>query len=254
VAGDQFVLVVSATVDGQQSNFTIKLTVPDLTGTTVGLTAGAIAAIWAALAATLSTVGSIGKLIVDTLTSLGVGIGPYVVTITVEDEDGNPVESALVRLSRTGQSRFDYSDGDGVVQLGCVAATWEVAIEAVGHTFTPVELVVADDVDQTYELTADEVPEPAGPGLATGRVRCYGTNGLPKANVPITLQLVTGDAVVGTSPSTLEFEIRSASDGWATFNGFMIGSSYDGWRADGTKVRFAVTAANFLMPQMLGEP
>jgi len=36
VAGDQFVLVVSATVDGQQSNFTIKLTVPDLTGTNIG--------------------------------------------------------------------------------------------------------------------------------------------------------------------------------------------------------------------------
>jgi hypothetical protein len=94
--------------------------------------------------------------------SSSAGTGARVVTITVRAPDASPVQGATVRLSRTGESYSATTNVSGVAVLNVNDATWTVSITAVGFTFTPVSLVVANNVSQTYTLTLNSqvLPSP----------------------------------------------------------------------------------------------
>lgn len=102
----------------------------------------------------LSEVVAAIKTAVDAL-SIGTGDGAYTVTITVVDQDDAAVENAFVRVTLGATSYTSYTDADGEVSFSCDAGTWTVGITAPAYTsFTPTSLVITDDTEQEYSLTA----------------------------------------------------------------------------------------------------
>ena len=78
------------------------------------------------------------------------------VTVTITVDDGtNPVEGALVRLSKPGDTGILMADANGEVEFSADDATWTVTITANGfELFSTADLVVNGDETVTYSLSA----------------------------------------------------------------------------------------------------
>lgn len=181
------------------------------------------------------------------------GDGPYVVTITVEDDANNAVEAARVTLSRTGQIFRGTTNASGIVVFGVDAASWTVAISAAGYAFTPATLVVSANASQTYELTDNSPDAPASPLLSTGYVYCYGTDGAVERNVRLYAYMTAGPGDDGYAYDSQEIEFTSDENGLAQHTGFVRGSTYKLRRNIGREVTVTVPeAGNFALPEILG--
>lgn len=93
--------------------------------------------------------------------------GPFTVTITVDDGT-NPVQGALVRLYRTGESETQETDSSGQASFTVTSNDWDVSITAVGfagYSATILTAVVETDPSLTYSLTAGSYYPAASPGL-----------------------------------------------------------------------------------------
>ena len=91
----------------------------------------------------------------------GSGTGARAVTITVVDSSSNPIQNAIVRLSRVGETYSAQTNPTGIASFSINDATWTVSITANGFTFTPVAFVVASNTSQSYSMTASGVIPPA---------------------------------------------------------------------------------------------
>ena len=91
----------------------------------------------------------------------GSGTGARAVTITVVDSSNNPIQNAIVRLSRVGETYSAQTNPTGIASFSINDATWTVSITANGFTFTPVAFVVASNTSQSYSMTASGVIPPA---------------------------------------------------------------------------------------------
>lgn len=180
------------------------------------------------------------------------GTGPYVVTITVQNSGAAAVAGALVRLSRTGQARQAYTNASGQVVLGCAAATWTVAIEAAGYSFTPTTLSVSGTTSQTYTLTAADLPEPAAPSFAAGYLDCY-ANGVLTAGVVVTAQIQQGAGAGGKAYDAAYETFTSNGSGRATKTTFIRGATYRIKVGDGAWHRLVVPdAGSFAIDELIG--
>ena len=152
------------------------------------------------------------------------GTGPYSVTVRAVDAAGDPVQGATIRLSRTGQARSDTSNAAGEVELGCVAATWTVAIEASGFLFTPTPLVVSGDMEQEYELTAISL-ETSEPGKVTGWAYVYDAHGALDPGQEISIKTVRSTVTSGMFAGGVRTTTANAS-GIAQFANLFPGNTY----------------------------
>jgi hypothetical protein len=92
----------------------------------------------------------------------GVGTGARAVSITVLDNLASPIQSATVRVSRSGQTFSVQTNASGLASFSLDDATWTVSITSPGYSFAPVLLAVGGTVSQTYSMT-QIAPTPPAP-------------------------------------------------------------------------------------------
>lgn len=183
------------------------------------------------------------------------GTGPYAITVTVEDEDTDPVEGAHVGIARSGEFLSGVTDVNGQVSFSCVAATYTLAVSATGYAHTPQTVVVVASASVTASLVANSVPVAPSANLITGYVYCYDSSEALASGVVIYGHKVDGNAGDGYSGSNSEFSFTSAVGGLAS-RSFLKGATYQVWRSVGVRYEFTAPAsgASFALPEHLGSP
>lgn len=244
--------------------------------------------IWNSLTSGMSTVGSIGKRIVDYLTGdifarLGApsgasiaadiaavgdltGSGAYAVTATVTDGT-NPLQGVKVRLVAGADQPFGTSAADGTIAFNLDAKTFAVAATLPGYQFSSLTAGTGNTISGsnvtvtgaggfTVVMAAVVASAPASPSCSTGTLVCIGTDGEPEANVAITFKQTSIPSTDGYAYDGREFQATSDANGLVQHTGFIIGASYQARRAGGewTTAFTIANAASFTLPEMLGRP
>jgi len=144
--------------------------------------------------------------------------GPNDLTVTVTDSDtSDPIEAAIVRLYRSGETGSQATDDDGVTVFGLAAATWSYAVSAAGYSSKTGTIVVSSDGALAVELDAIVVATPDDPSLATLTVKCLDELGAIEAGAVVYLRLTgipTGS--VGLSFDGISQEATANGDGNAS--------------------------------------
>lgn len=98
--------------------------------------------------------------------------GPYTVTITVEDEDTNPIADVNVSL-KVGSLTYvwDSTAVDGTVVFTVPAGTYTLLLQnKTGYLpYTPSDLTVSVNTSTTVTLTSTSIDPPGDPGVCTVR-------------------------------------------------------------------------------------
>lgn len=181
----------------------------------------------------------------------GAGAGAYAVTITVTDGT-DPIEGAIVRLSKTGETYSQTTDVSGEAAFSLDAATWTLTVTRPGFTFTPYILVVSADTDYTAEITAAIVTPAADPAFCTCYLTTYDAEGAVEPNVAMAYKLLVAPVDVGHSYISEEIAVASNSDGLLEV-ALLRNAMYQIRRGSGAWVRVSVPDADaYELPQVLG--
>ncbi len=148
--------------------------------------------------------------------------GARTITITVEDEDENPVEGARVRLSRVGETGLQQTDSDGQTVFNVDDATWTVAITASGLTFAGASLEVTEDDAVTYTMDTVAITPPDDPTKSTGVLLTEQSGWLVQWRMIATPAGDTGQAYDGRTQET-----TSGGDRLAELVGLVRGAEYE---------------------------
>lgn len=174
------------------------------------------------------------------------GTGARTVTITVRDPSASPIQNATVRISRTGESFALQTNASGVATFSLDDATWTVAITATGFSFSPVSLVVAANVSQTYSMTAaGGGVTPSETPLTTGFWTVYGVNGTIQAGAQVSIQ--ASSPPTGSTGIVMEDAVRTATadnNGVVQFNNLVKGATYIVYRTGSSRKFNIVVPAN----------
>ena len=147
--------------------------------------------------------------------------GPYTRTITITDSDTDAViESAKVRLYRTGETGTELTNVSGVVTFTTVAATWFYSVTASGYTGVNGTIAISADGSSSIELTASTVTPPTAPSLSAIEVLCLDADYVAEAAVDIDFRIVTvPSADVNTSYKGAKKTVESNVSGVARYEG-----------------------------------
>lgn len=118
------------------------------------------------------------------------GSGAYTITVTVTDGT-NPIQSASVRLTKSGQTALATTNASGVAVVNVDAGTFVVAITHAVHTFGGASLVVEGHASVTYAMTAVTTTPPTNPSLSAIEVLCLDQTGAVQSGVAIDFRLVS---------------------------------------------------------------
>ena len=158
-----------------------------------------IADVWEYLTSNITTVGSIGKFIIDKLNSLtGGGGGGYVVTIQYyETSTTTPIVQAqiVVRDSSDSSVLTTLITGvDGEVIFNLPAATYHISAYKLGqYSFTnPQTLIVTGNTSATYYGSPFVIPSPSIPGVCRVYGWEYRVDGTPYEQILVAAQLQEG--------------------------------------------------------------
>lgn len=193
----------------------------------------------------------------DAVAALSVSSGSGAFTVTITVNDGSTVlQGAIVRVSEGVTTISGTTNASGVATFALDAATWSLAITKPGYSFTPTTLAVSGNTTTTRSMTAVTPGAPAAPGLSTGTIVCYGTNGLPESGAKVTVQLVSGPGDAGSALDGAALELTANGSGVATHNGFVRGAAYKARRGtSGAWVRFVVPDSDsFDLSELVGSP
>jgi len=194
--------------------------------------AAAAAAITAAALATAQNVTDAETTIlaaIDDIDCSGGGLtGDYTLTITVTDAETNdPIENAIVTLSRTGERGAASTDASGIAVVGLDAATWTWVVRAAGYGIKTGTLVIADDDTLIVELDSIVLPVTTEDNQVTAFYVCIDEEGNPESGVGVVLSAEEAiDAVDGIALSRSVRSAMSDANGYAVFPGVTVGYSY----------------------------
>ena len=184
------------------------------------------------------------------------GRGAHVVTITVTDGT-DPIEDALVRVSRAGGEASRTTNASGVAKFLLDDADYDVALIATGFDSSVESLTVSGATSDSYAMTAASITPPASALLSTGVMVVYDELGDVEAGVAVSLQLVSGPGTAGYALDTLAREATSDVDGLVEFTGLIRGATYRIWRGAtaGTSAsifatRSAGASTTFVVPNL----
>lgn len=143
------------------------------------------------------------------------GSGARTVTITILLE-GNPVEGAKVRLTKSGESYLLTTDELGEATFNLDDGTWTVSITSPGTSFTGASLVVNGNESEAYSLTPINIPTPSSPDRCSVYALVVDKDIQPEQDVTVTayLHAVTGTGTIYTKEIITE---TSDSDGVVVF-------------------------------------
>jgi hypothetical protein len=101
----------------------------------------------------------------DQLDIIRNGGGSNLVTITVNDSDGDPIIDTRVEIRSSGGSYLTHkvTDGSGQVTLSLNDGTYKVYCRNTGYTFTLPETLVVDEDGETLTITGTAIVIPAAP-------------------------------------------------------------------------------------------
>lgn len=197
------------------------------------------AAVWNFAKTSLTTVGSVGKYIVDAFTvveddldaissAVSGGAGANSVTIVVEDENGDPLQNATVTAKLNGSiSDTGLTDVDGEYILHLDDGTYSLAITCPGYTGAgnPALVVNGDETPAAYTLTAMTIT-PSDPPFVTGYL-VVRTAGDPDPGVVVSIamkEVATGET--GSAYKDDPITVVSDASGIATFTNLSAGAVY----------------------------
>lgn len=201
--------------------------------------------------------------IIEAMESLGVTVGANLVTVTIDDGT-DPVENASVRLTSGAISEVRLTDVSGEAEFSLNDATYAVTITCPGFGGEVDSLVVSGTTSDTFSLTATSVTPPATALLSTGTLRVYDEFNVVEADVPITVQYVSGPGDDGYAMDTKPWTEISDVSGDVEFVGLRRGSLYKIWRGVAASTpstlfsgvgsgEFTVpNADSFLLPEIKG--
>jgi len=155
--------------------------------------------------------------------------GPHTVVITVTDEDGAPIQNALLGLVEGINSYSFLTDSLGQVSVSLSQATWYVSLFKDGFTpRTAISLAVNGGVTITYEMERTVYAPNADPAL----VNCEYTvlvDGQLQANESVYLAIhsapIEGDNSTGIAILD-ERTLTSNESGIAVVNNLVKGAAY----------------------------
>lgn len=229
------------------------------------------AGVWAALTSSLTTVGSIGKWLLDNMLLKTVwtdakagyldtpisgtaGTGAYTITVTVTDGT-DPLEGAKVRFTKGAESSLITTNVSGQASVGLDAGTWTVAATLAGYSFTPTTLVVTASAAVSYAMTAVTIPA-SDPTLVTGYWYCYDESGVLEEGAIVQMRVKSYSG----HGAAYDLQIRSETSdaaGLATFTNLQPGAVYQarrGENSDWTDITVPTTATSpYALPDILGE-
>ena len=166
--------------------------------------------------------------------------GARSVAITVRDTDNVAIQGATVRLERAGYAYTLTTNASGLVTFSADDATYTVTITAGGFSFTPVSLVVAANVTQTYQMTVLSIT-PSNPSYTTGFWTVLDLNGVAQANAQVTIQ--AANPPKDSTGLVLEDAPRTGTangSGVVQFTNLVKGATYVVYRTGSTR-KFNVT-------------
>lgn len=186
----------------------------------------------------------------------GGGSGAHAYTITVQDEDTNPLQNATVRVREGAENSALITDINGQVSFSLNNATYTLTITKAGYQFAAEQVVVSGPDSVTKTMTATVITPPAIPEQTTGYTNTFA--GSPPALTPgivIDFQLQAGPSTPldGSSLSTRKVAAVSDANGLLQI-ALWKGAKYGAWRGE-TYVEFvAGTDPTYELPQSLGTP
>lgn len=128
----------------------------------------------------------------DIQAALSASGGPWLVTITVQDDQNppQPITGASVRLVK-GQEQFrGLTDSDGKWQVSLDDGVYSVTITAPTFQFSTETLTVADaDVSVTYSMVSQTVPPPSSPMAIVAQALVVDQAGNAMSDVPVYVEL-----------------------------------------------------------------
>jgi hypothetical protein len=173
--------------------------------------------------------------------------GPSNLTVTVTDEDtDDPIESASVKIYRTGESGTKTTDASGEAVYTVTDNTWSYTASANGYDGATGTQVVSGDTSLSIALAAKSVSEPDDPTLATLTVKCVDRNGAIQKGIRIVVQMTKVPASsTGVAFSNAKLTDISGVDGMVSFD-LTRGATYTVQRTDtgkSTSVLIPLTGA-----------
>lgn len=180
------------------------------------------------------------------------GTGAIAATITVLDQDGEPVAGASVSVRKGPLYHEDTTDEYGLVSFSLDAGDWTVAIYHVSYqSFTPVTFDPDDTPDVEYEIEELEIDDPISPAYAIVRATLLGSSG-PVEGATFSARMIgmpsgSGVGYIGETYTSGE----SDSDGLAQMQ-VPINGEYEFWFGGGSKQTAVVDESPFTVPSMLG--
>ena len=143
-------------------------------------------------------------------------VGPRALTVTVDDGT-DPVESAQVRVYKTGQSETKVTDSNGQAVFGVVDSTWSILVTASGFSSAATNVTVSGDTEVSISLT--ELPPPSdppeNPALCAVAAYVY-LNGKPVENARVRAKLIDQNQTIpGIVLSTQKDDELTNIDGLA---------------------------------------
>jgi hypothetical protein len=181
------------------------------------------------------------------------GIGARLVQITVINSLALPIQSATVRVSRTGQTFAGQTNASGVVSFSLDDAAWTVSITSPGYLFTSASLVVNNNINQSYSMIDAGGVSPSLPGGVTGYWTCLSQMGVAESGVTVNIKVV--DFSKRQSGIALDEAIRtgvSGTDGIVQFSNLTPGVTYEVWRGSSTKRYQILVPSTATSPYALG--
>ena len=186
------------------------------------------------------------------------GTGAFLITITVQDGNGAPLQNAKVAFSFNGISLIQITNSSGIVTFNLDAATYTVGITCTGYVFAGSTMVVTGNASCTYSMTSSiPIISPGALLQAPGYLICYDDTGAVEQGVVVTLELVNiPSTFAGQGLSNAYRTMTSDSSGLVVFTGLWQGARYKAKRTNGNFVEFIVPNADtlFTLPTVIGRP
>lgn len=183
------------------------------------------------------------------------GSGAFAITVTVTD-GVSPIQGALVRLSRTGQSLIGQTDASGVASFSVDAATYTLSVTMLGYQYTPTTQVISASGNINVVMTLESIPLPPTSIQSTGFLYTYDAQGAIVSAVTITFEMISGpNGGSGQSFSDASFSATSDTSGLLTVE-LAKGATYIAKRSPGgPQATFNVPDLDtFELPVVLGSP
>lgn len=167
------------------------------------------------------------------------GTGSYTITITVVDDEDNPIPNAYVSLYRSGEERHGLTDITGQVQFNSIAATWTVSISALGFNFDTETLVVSSNTSVEYQGTPNTVVLPPLENYQV-HVQAYVFDeyGQLESGVEINCQMVQPSNLSGVFDKKIA--TFTSVDGIVVLENLFQDAYYNIWRKRSTPQRYHV--------------